>query len=381
MSEPLRVIDLFTGAGGLTRGWHEAADLAGIDFETVAAVELDPFAAASYRANFGDGLRHQHVGSIEDWLDEDNVPQADVIFGGPPCQGFSQLGKQDINDPRNFLWLAYAKTIARAQPRYFVMENVAPFLKSPQYAALQASTLSNGLLEDYELTVKVLHAVDYGSAQNRKRTVVIGRRKDMPTISMPKPTHARTDDGELAGTHGLRPWMSVERAFAAHGAFDRIPDKPSAIALPKIGADEKLTHSFHTSELHLGRNYSDLSLKRFACIPAGGNRFDLPYELLAPCWRKHTSGSADVMGRLYADKPSVTIRTEFFKPEKGRYLHPTENRAITHWEAARLQGFPDDFQWIGSKTTIARQIGNAVPVELGRAISRQVLEALAASPA
>jgi DNA (cytosine-5)-methyltransferase 1 len=80
------------------------------------------------------------------------------------------------------------------------------------------------------------------------------------------------------------------------------------------------------------------------------------------------------MGRLHWDKPSVTIRTEFFKPEKGRYLHPEEDRALTHYEAALLQGFPSDYKWVGSKTAIARQIGNAVPIALGRAVARHLLE-------
>jgi DNA (cytosine-5)-methyltransferase 1 len=106
------------------------------------------------------------------------------------------------------------------------------------------------------------------------------------------------------------------------------------------------------------------------------NRFDIPDHLLARCWREHTSGSVDVMGRLSWDKPSVTIRTEFFKPEKGRYLHPTEHRALTHHEAARIQGFPDDYKWVGSKVSIARQIGNAVPIPLGRAIGQHLLQYL-----
>lgn len=89
----------------------------------------------------------------------------------------------------------------------------------------------------------------------------------------------------------------------------------------------------------------------------------------ARCWIGHTTGSADVMGRLHWDKPSVTIRTEFFKPEKGRYLHPVEDRAITHYEAAILQGFPVDYRWVGSKTQVARQIGNAVPVQLSHALA------------
>src|ERR1700744_1609418 len=103
--------------------------------------------------------------------------------------------------------------------------------------------------------------------------------------------------------------------------------------------------------MHLTRYYEPSSLRRFARIPPGGNRFDLPRHLMSQCWRDHTTGSTDVMGRLSWDKPSVTIRTEFFKPEKGRYLHPTEPRALTHHEAARIQGFPDDYLWVGSKSS------------------------------
>jgi DNA (cytosine-5)-methyltransferase 1 len=135
-------------------------------------------------------------------------------------------------------------------------------------------------------------------------------------------------------------------------------------------ADRTFAGAFRTFELHLGRDYAKVSLDRFAEIPLGGNRFDLPEDLQAPCWIKHKTGSADVMGRMHWDKPSVTVRTEFFKPEKGRYLHPTEHRAITHLEAAKLQGFPDDRLWVGSKTAIAKQIGNAVPTALGSAIGR-----------
>jgi DNA (cytosine-5)-methyltransferase 1 len=117
-------------------------------------------------------------------------------------------------------------------------------------------------------------------------------------------------------------------------------------------------------------------MARIKSIKKGGNRFNIPHDLLPDCWKKHTTGSADVMGRLSWEKPAVTIRTEFFKPEKGRYLHPVEHRALTHYEAALIQGFPDDHKWIGSKVSIARQIGNAVPIPLGRAIGRHLASAL-----
>ncbi len=133
---------------------------------------------------------------------------------------------------------------------------------------------------------------------------------------------------------------------------------------------------FKTTELHLTRNYSPTSRARFKHIPAEGNRFDIPPSLQPACWLNHTTGSGDVMGRLYWDRPSVTIRTEFVKPEKGRYLHPEQDRAITLMEGARLQGFSDDYLWCGSKTDIAKQIGNAVPIPLGAAIGQLLQRAL-----
>lgn len=358
MTREVQVIDLFTGAGGLTMGWHQAADELGLRTETVAAVEFDRAAAATYRANFDPG--HQYVGPIESWLVEHKTPRADVIIGGPPCQGFSSLGRQDINDERNFLWLKYAETIVAARPRYFVLENVVPFLTSPQFAALQRATEAGGMLEDYQLESFTLSAADYGARQNRRRAVVIGRRRGLSEVGAPVPSH----DGR---------WETVRDALAG------IADEVTGVELPGTGGSSSskgLPGPFRSDELHLGRNYTDLSLRRFRAIPAGGNRFDIPDELLSPCWRRHRTGTGDVMGRLRWDAPSVTIRTEFFKPEKGRYLHPRADRAITHFEAARLQGFPDDFKWHGSKVAIARQIGNAVPVQLGRAIGVAVLEAL-----
>jgi DNA (cytosine-5)-methyltransferase 1 len=117
-------------------------------------------------------------------------------------------------------------------------------------------------------------------------------------------------------------------------------------------------------------------------VPEGGNRFDLQKnapELTPPCWLKKPSGSTDLFGRLRWDEPSVTIRTEFWKPEKGRYLHPDQHRAITHREAARLMGFPDDFVFVGSKVEIARQIGNAVPPPVARVFAKQLADHLNSS--
>lgn len=367
MSQRLRLIDLFAGAGGMTQGFKSTQR-----YQTVVAVELDKYAAATFAQNHK--AARVYAGGIEEWLDEGLVPQADVIIGGPPCQGFSALGKQDVLDERNFLWRKYAETIIKAQPRYFVLENVRQFLTSPQFAELQSWTLPGGPLQDYELQPLLLNAADFGAYQARVRTIVIGRRRGLPEVQVPTA-------GPYKGKH-----RSVELAFQGLPNQRVIPRMTSVRDFPDARTNVggvTMPGPFTTPELHVTRNYTETSLKRFATIPAGGNRFDIPFDLLADCWKKHKNGSGDVMGRLHWDKPSVTIRTEFFKPEKGRYLHPdpTVHRAITHFEAARLQGFPDTYKWIGTKTAIARQIGNAVPIQLAAFLGQLIAEAWDSSPA
>ncbi len=314
---------------------------------------MDAAAAASYDATFGSGLAF--AGPIQNWLETEDVPMVDVVVGGPPCQGFSTLGKQNAEDERNSLWEQYAQTVVRAQPKYFVVENVAAFAKSQQFADFMEATSPGGLLKDYSFDFRILNAADYGAPQARKRAVLVGHHRDLSAPGFPEPTHV--------GRH-------VTVAEALRGVpVD--PDRDANFGTRAMVVDGRPTPGpLAPRDLHIGRDYTQLSLDRFRAIPPGGNRFNLPDELLAPCWRKHRSGSGDVMGRLHLDKPSVTIRTEFFKPEKGRYIHPTANRAITHYEATLLQGFTDAHRFVGSRTAIARQIGNAVPVPLGAAIGR-----------
>ena len=353
-TQTITMLDLFAGAGGLTAGFHAASER----FRVERAVELDTAAAATYAATFGEDLVYR--GGIEDWLKDEIPPVVDVIVGGPPCQGFSMLGKRDTTDKRNYLWQEYAATILRAQPKYFVVENVAAFAKSQQFRDFTESTQSDGILRDYTFEWDILNAADYGAFQARKRAILIGRHRDLPPVGMPKPTHVGRHRTVRQAFMNIVPTVTETRLDGRVKTF-------FGIELPGV---------FRPYELHVGRDYAEISKLRFRTIPEGGNRFDLPDRLKAPCWLGHTNGSGDVMGRLHWDKPSVTVRTEFFKPEKGRYLHPTEHRAITHYEAAVLQGFPDTHLFVGSKTAIARQIGNAVPVPLGRAIAQHLLERL-----
>jgi DNA (cytosine-5)-methyltransferase 1 len=356
--DPLRVIDLFAGCGGLSLGFQKT----GL-FTPVVAVEQDLFAAATYAANFGED--HVYWGDIGKWL-EGELPAADVVIGGPPCQGFSNLGAKREDDERNELWDRYVEVLTRVRPKVFVLENVDRFLKTRQFEALSAD-LDGGRLQDYEIVSGILRATDFGAAQLRRRAIVIGTHKDLDPILLPE------------GKISERDWSTVKSAF--NGITEEIPqhhtELPAGRTFNVFGREVAGKYMAH--ELHITRKYTTLSRKRFKRIPYGGNRFNLPDDLKAPCWIKHTSGSGDVMGRLVWDRPSVTIRTEFFKPEKGRYLHPEQDRALSHLEAARLQGFPDTFEWCGPKLEIARQIGNAVPIDLGRALAHHVARGLGVS--
>ncbi len=351
MRKTLYVADLFAGAGGLTEGFR----LAG--FSPVAAVEHDKWAARTYAANFGDHVlacpveevRVTRKSGVLVWsgfgIDgkpmEFETPEIDVLVGGPPCQGFSPLGRMndwDYADPRNKLWKHYARILDVVRPKMFVLENVPELLKSAEFEALEKRLKldSNG----YRLKSEVLNASHYGVPQARRRAIVIGSRIGEPQLppALAERRTVRDAIGDLAG----------------------IPDGIN---------------------WHVGRNPRPESLERYKAVPEGGNRFDLHRErpdITPNCWKKKKTGSTDVFGRMRWDESAPTIRTEFFKPEKGRYLHPVEHRPITIREAARLQTFPDAFIFIGSNVQVAKQIGNAVPVKLAERIAIQVRSTLEA---
>lgn len=331
------LIDLFAGAGGLSRGFLDAG------IEPVYAVEHDKSAGATYVQNFGN---HCYVGDIQDVR---TFREADVIIGGPPCQGFSPLGHTKDDQARhelNTLWREYLRVVRAVRPKIFVIENVPEFLKSAQFQTFRETLTKDRLLRDYSASYRVLRAVDYGVPQRRQRGFVIVSR--IGPVDWPQPTHG--PDSPLQ-----TPYVTVR---------DAIGD------LPAEPTDENL---------HWRRHPTEMSLERYKVIPEGGNRFDLARkrpDLLPACWARKPTGTTDVFGRMRWDLPSLTIRTEFFKPEKGCYLHPQADRPITHREAARLQSFPDDFTFVGSKTSVARQIGNAVPPVLAAAVGRAVLARL-----
>lgn len=358
------VIDLFAGCGGMTAGFVREG------FDPIFAVEWDLHAAATYAANYGE--THMRWGDIADVATAD-IPEANVVIGGPPCQGFSNLGSRQVDDPRNQLWRQYLRFVTAARPSVFVIENVDRFRSSDEFALLKQEE-HGGLLDEYILSDGVLLAADYGVPQRRNRTIVIGSR--IGKIDLPAPTHAKNGDG------GLTPWRTVRDAIFG------LPEGTETTSLPTSKTEffgESVPGTFKELDLHFGRTPTEKSLLRYDFVPPGGGRFDLPVSLMPRCWREKPTGTTDVMGRMQWDQPSLTIRTEFFKPEKGQYLHPQwerrarsrrVNRVITHLEATRLQDFPPGYEWCGSKVSIAKQIGNAVPGGLASAIARHLRERL-----
>ncbi len=375
------MIDLFAGCGGMSLGFE------GEGYRSIMAVEFDAHAAATYVANRPHMEGKVFCQDIAD-VPTAEIPKADLVIGGPPCQGFSNLGSKDVNDPRNKLWKEYLRFVNEADPKVFVLENVDRFRRSSEFDLLLREA-DGGLLKNYVLEHALLVASDYGVAQRRPRTIVIGTRRDivdehpkMGPITPPKPTHARVPD-----LLGLKEWETVRSRIYDLPWDVQVTDLPTKEV--KTIFDKPIPGPFTGLEIHVGRNPVPMSLQRYAHIHPGGGRHHLPDELLSPCWRNKPKGTTDVMGRMRWDAPSPTIRTEFFKPEKGRYLHPqwnpalhprwnpdepsnSVNRPITHLEAALLQDFPREYKWYGTKVSIARQIGNAVPVGLARAIAFHV---------
>jgi DNA (cytosine-5)-methyltransferase 1 len=335
------LIDLFAGCGGLTRGFVDSGR-----FRPVFAVEWDKDAAATYRANFGG---HVFCGPIER---VETFPAADVIVGGPPCQGFSPLNMRRVGLERRTLWREYLRALEEAEPAVFLMENVPQLLRSAEYRAFRSAASKLG----FEVVGEVLNAADYGVPQMRRRAIVIGSRVGTP--AMPTPTHSAA----VADPEARDAWRTIRDAI---GDLSR---KPTGL------------------EWHNPRSPRPISIERYRAIPGQGEgRFELAErrpDITPACWLRKKTGSTDVFGRLWWDRPAYTIRTEFYKPEKGRYLHPEEHRPITVREAARCMSFPDDFELPTdqSMTSIARQIGNAVPPLLAQRLAEEVASQLEAAP-
>jgi len=299
------------------------------------------------------------------------VPEADIVLGGPPCQGFSLLNKNREGDPRKQLWRPYFDIVKKSKAQIFVMENVPQLIGSFEHGEIIGIAEALG----FKLASAVLIAADYGVPQIRKRAFIVGCKfLDPKNFFPPRRTHVKI--GSLNGSNkfGFFDRGQMDEVNVWRTVRDAIYDLPNP-----IGTD--IRNENPPLDLHFGRNPTAMSLARYRAIPNEGmNRVDLlrnAPELTPRCWKEKQSGGTDLFGRLWWDRPSVTIRTEFYKPEKGRYLHPVQHRPITHREAARIQSFPDCFKFCGNKIEIAKQIGNAVPPLLAARVADSIVAMMA----
>ena len=346
-----RLIDLFCGAGGMSLGFSEDF---GQPFQSVWANDFNQFCGDTYNENFGP---HCVVGDIVEILEQGKIeiPKADVVIGGPPCQGFSLLNKNRENDPRKELWRPYLEVVERCGASIFVMENVPQLLGTFEHGEIVGAARALG----FRVWQDKLIAADYGVPQTRTRAFIIGCKFADPSVLFPpRKTHFNPNGNGKS----LPLPFNEEEYLLTPPKWKTVRDAIADLPLPEGTEIRKVPPPL---DLHFGRTPTELSRQRYRSIPREGmNRFDLQRiapELTPKCWIRKQSGGTDLFGRLWWDKPSVTIRTEFFKPEKGRYLHPEQHRPITHREAARFQSFPDSFKFLGTKIEIAKQIGNAVP--------------------
>ncbi len=363
-SRPIPIIDLFAGAGGMTLGF---TSLSHGRFWPVWANDYNRYAVETYNRNFGG---HCIPGDLVDILEDKTIkiPEAVVVIGGPPCQGFSLLNKNREGDPRKQLWRPYLEVVRRSKASVFIIENVPQILGSPEHQEIEDAARQMG----FQMKAAKLCAADYGVPQVRWRAFIIGCRfADPGEFFPPRKTHRKPDaitsvDLSLEDTLLNKPsaWCTVRDAIAD--------------LQPPVGTEIRDIEPPY--DLHFGRTPTEVSLARYRAIPDEGmNRVNLlrnAPELTPDCWVRKKSGGTDLFGRLWWDRPAFTIRTEFFKPEKGRYLHPLQHRPITHREAARLQSFPDGFHFTGSKIEIAKQIGNAVPPLLAAHVAECVSQML-----
>lgn len=347
----MNVIDLFSGVGGLSLGFEQEG------FKVLLAIEKDKDIANSFMKNhkftkmFNDGIENLNIEKTF----ENYKNKIDVIIGGPPCQGFSQKGsRKTINDSRNFLFKYYVNVVEYLHPKYFVMENVPNLLTAEKgFFKKEIELLFKNL--GYELEIKILNAADFGVPQNRRRAIILGKLGSEKLLIDP-PT--------LIKKHTI--WDAIsDLAFldSGEGEFTmdyKFPCKSDYQYL--LRGENKVLYN-HTATKH-----SDIALKRLKLIPAEGSKEFLPKEELT---KSIYSGT---WSRMKKDEISVTITTRFDTPASGKFTHPFLNRAITVREAARLQSFPDNFIFYGSKTSQMKQVGNAVPPILAKYLAKIIKE-------
>lgn len=355
-SEKPKVIDLFAGVGGLSLGFKQNG------FNIVFANEYDKTIAKAYKANNPETIVDDS--DIRD-IDFDKVfapynGKVDVVVGGPPCQGFSQKGKRiGLKDERNFMFQQFVKVVKYVKPKYFVLENVPNILTAENgYFKQQIIELFGEL--GYDVKAKVLKAEQHGVPQTRRRAVFLGKlgenHMDIPDDTGERNTvmDAISDLPELQSGEGV------------DGAV-KYPNKPVTQYQKTMRSGSDGIHN------HVATNHSKVALERLKFVTLDSTKEDLPPE------HRTKSIHSGTWTRLKPDGYARTITTRFDTPASGQFTLPYQDRCITVREAARLQSFPDDYIFYGSKTEQMLQVGNAVPPKLASSIAKTIMDDIKAS--
>lgn len=350
-----KIMDLFAGVGGLSYGFSKLPE-----FEIVAANEIEKDIAVAYTLNHpGVTMMTCDINDLtEETLSEAlKGQQIDIIVGGPPCQSYSTLGKRQMDDRAN-LFMQYKRVLNILKPKAFVFENVVGILsmdKGKLFKQIQAEFEELG----YTLKHKVLNAVDFGVPQQRERVILVGFRGEN-NFEYPDSTH-----GE-----GLKPHVTLRQAIGD------LPVLKSGQSSNRYAyqADNDFLHFVRASaqELteHSAPKNGDHLIRIMEALKDGQCKDDLPEDI------RPKSGYGNTYAKLWWDRPSTTITRNFSCPSSSRCIHPRDSRAMSIREGARLQSFPDDYQFYGSDSMKRLEIGNAVPPLLSMAIAKQMLKAM-----
>lgn len=363
----LRAIDLFAGAGGLSRGF----EWAGLG-EVVGAIELDEAAAQTFAANHPSAKTWvEDIRNVDPDSVVDEVGAVDVVLGGPMCQGVSQRGPRDPHDPRNFAFWTFAQYVRRLKPRFFIMENVPAVASDVHNRKLAIAIFEELESLGYNLSAEVVCAAWFGVPQLRYRLVVLGAADGVPVF----PGCVRN---AIQQHTGHMDFVTVEEAIgdlpeiSSGGGVDeqKMPTVPGPLSDYAQTMRRGARHLYN----HWSSDTAAVNLDRIQHVPEGGNWHDIPLELLPPRFREvRLSDHTTTYRRLDRDHPAHVITCLCGNVTAGAFTHPTQHRAISVREAARLQGFPDEHRFLGPRSSQYRQVGNAVPALMARRLAEALV--------
>ena len=321
-----KIISLFSGCGGLDLGFHQEG------YETVWANDFDHWACETFKKNVGDVIVEGDIEQIDPY-DNTSIPDCDIVLGGFPCQDFSMIWKRPgLDGERGNLYKSFLRVVDAKKPKVFVAENVKGLLTANNKKAIKqiVSDFEN-IAPGYKVKIKLYNFADYGVPQLRERLLIVGIRSDIDfDFEHPDPTHSAKDD-------------------------DLLPHVTAGEALANIPSDAKNTEQ---------QNLSPKTVEKLKLISAGGNFTDIPKD--HPLYVKGMI--SHVYRRIHPDEPSKTIIAAGGGGTWG--YHYPEPRSLNNRERARLQSFPDDFEFVGTMTQVRKQIGNAVPPQGVRELAK-----------